>query len=189
MGAHGTDLRGLLPDDQMAAVAALPHGLLALFKDPLHLHVAQQRPIALLVGLLDAPHLPELLRQLRKALLLGLLRHAVIHIRPLVVLSGGGRGQILRRGADAAEGLEPHLGVLLFVVGGGLENGCDLLIALLLGHGGKIVVLAAGLSLPGKGLPQIALGPASLQFHDKLLPAPCGSHKIFPFIIPYLSPD
>ena len=62
-------------------------------------------------------------------------------------------------------------------------------LALLLGHGGEIVVLAAGLSLPGKGLPQIALGLASLQFHDKLLSAPCGSHKIFPFIIPYLSPD
>ena len=150
----------------MAAVAALPHGLLALFEHLLHLDVLQQGAIALLVGPLDGSHAPELLGQLMEALFVGLLGEAVVHIRPLVVLTGSGGSQILRGGPDSLQSLEPQLGVLLLVVGGGLENGCDLLVALLLRHGGEIVVFAAGLGLAGKGVAQVLFGLAALQFHS-----------------------
>ena len=66
--------------------------------------------------------------------------------------------QILGGIADAVELLEPHLGVFLLVVGGLQEQGSDLLIAFLLGLGGKVGVLVAGLRLAGESGLQILLG-------------------------------
>ena len=71
MVTGGADLRGLLPYHDVAAVAALPHLHLALGKHLRHLHVAQQRPIALLMVLLNGPHQAEPLGQLMEALLIG----------------------------------------------------------------------------------------------------------------------
>ena len=59
--------------------------------------------------------------------------------------------------------------MLLLIQSGLLEDGRDLLVALLLGLAGKIVILVAGLGFTGKRLPQIGLRLASLQFHVLVL--------------------
>ncbi len=131
MGAGGTDLRRLLADDNMSAVAAFPDLDLALFENLLHLDIFQQGAIAFLVVLFDLRDQTELCSQLRKAFFLGGFGKALIHVCPFVVLAVGGCRQILGGGADAVQLLEPELGVLLFVVGGFLKDGCDLLKAIL----------------------------------------------------------
>ena len=90
MITNGADGGCLLTDDQMPAVAALPHGLLALFKNALHLDIIQQGAVPFLVGLLNGGNGAEFAGQLGKALLLGLLGKGRIHISPLVILTFGG---------------------------------------------------------------------------------------------------
>ena len=137
MVAGGADHGRLLAYHDMTAVAALPYLDLALGKDLGHLHVVQQRTVALLVVLLNGGHQTEAGSQLREALLLGGLGETVVHIRPLVVLALSGRQQVLRRVADALQLLEPQLGVFLLVFGGVQEQRGDLLVAGLLGDGGE----------------------------------------------------
>ena len=173
--ADRADLRGLGAHDQVAAVAALPQGDAALFKDGLGLHVLQKCTVALLVGLFDGGNPPELGSQGGKALFLGFLCHPVMHIRPLVVLTLGGMEQVLLHRAQLTQSLEPQLGVLLLVLGGLQEQSGDLLVAGLLGYRGEVGVLIPGLGLPGKGFPQILLGFGRgvgvflLIFHGKFL--------------------
>ena len=116
--------------------------------------------------LLDGAHHPELLGNLLEAFLFGLPGHSVIHIRPLVILSVGGFGQILYGGADAtaAEVLEPDLGVFLFIIGRLFKDLGDLDIAVFLGLGSKVGVLVAGLGFTGEGLLEVLLGLGSFQF-------------------------
>ena len=105
--------------------------------------------------------------KIQKALFLSGAGHLGVHLGPLLVLAGSSRHQVLLRSADAAERLEPELCMLLLIERGLLEDGRDLLIAVLLCLAGKIVVLVPGLGLPGKRLPQIGLRLASLQFHNR----------------------
>ena len=158
MGADGAHLGSFFAHDDMTAVAALPHLDAALFEDLLGLHIFQQRAVALLVVLLDGGHAPEFGGKLGKAFLLGGDGEALIHVGPLVILTVGRGGQILGGGADAAQLLEPELGVFFLVVGGLQEKGCDLLKALLLGLGRKLGVLVSGLGLAGEGGLQVLLG-------------------------------
>ena len=65
MGAGGADLRRGCAHHNVAAVAALPHLHLALGEDLGQLHIAQQRPVALLMVLLDGGHQAEFGGQLR----------------------------------------------------------------------------------------------------------------------------
>ena len=164
MIAHRADLRGGGPDDQVAAVAALPDLDAALFKDGLGLDVVQQRAVALLVRLLDRGHAAELGGELVEALLLGVLRHALVHVGPLEVLSLGGVQQIRGRVAQLAQLLEPELGVLFLVLGGLEEERGDLLIALFLRRRGKVGVFVSRLGLARKGLPQVLLGLGTRVF-------------------------
>ena len=150
----------------MAAVAALPDLDLALFKDLGGLDVAQQRAVALLVMALDLADEAELLRQLGKALFLCGLGERIVHVGPLVVFALSGGEQIVGGGADALELFEPHLGVLLFVVRGLLEERSDLLIALFLCLGCEEGVLVAGLAFTSESLPQVFLCLAASQFHS-----------------------
>ena len=83
----------------------------------------------------------------------------------MLALSGG--HQVLRGGADAAQFLEPELGMLLLIAGGLLEERSDLLKAVLPGLAGLISILVPGLALAGKCLPQVGFGLASFQFHNK----------------------
>ena len=87
MIAGGADFRGFLPNDDVTAVAALPHLDLALGKDLRCLHIVQQGTVALLMVLFNGGDQAEALRQLMKALLVGGFGKAVVHIRPLVVLT------------------------------------------------------------------------------------------------------
>ena len=165
MGADGAHAGGFLAHMDVTAVAALPDVLVAALEDHAVFQVLQQGAVALLVLLLDLAHALEQEGQLGKALLPGGLGHLLIHGGPFLILALGGGEQVGGGVANAAQLLEPDLGMLLLVSGGLLEESGDLLKALLLGLGGKIVVLVAGHGLASKGFPQIGLGLATLQFH------------------------
>ena len=83
----------------------------------------------------------------------------------MLALSGG--HQVLRGGADAAQLLEPELGMLFLIAGGLLEECGDLLKAVLPGLAGIISILVPGLALAGKCLPQVGFGLAAFQFQNK----------------------
>ena len=168
MVAGGTNGGSLGTYHDVAAVSALPNLDLALGKDLCHFHIVKQRSVALLVVLLNGRHQAEFGRQLREALLLGSLGKALIHISPLVVLALGSGEQILGGRANALQLLEPHLGVLFFIVGGFQKQRCDLLVALLLCGGSKKGILVSGLGFAGEGLQQILLGLcACILAHDE----------------------
>ena len=114
---------------------------------------------------LDLGDLAELDGDVGEAFGLGLLRHAPVHLGPLLALAGCGRQQVLRRRADAREELEPHLGVLLLVQRRLLEDRRDLLVAFLLRLRGEIVILVARLRLAREGGHQVLLGLGSFEFH------------------------
>ena len=170
MGADGADLGGLLAHHDVAAVAALPHHVPLPGEDQAVLHVGKQLAIALLVFLLDLAHQLEQVGDVVKALLPGLLGHVGIHVGPLVVFPLGGGLQVLLGGADAVQQFEPDLGVFLLVGSRLLKQLGDLDIAVLSGLRGKVVILGAGLGLPGKGSAQVLLGLASLQFRHLNFP-------------------
>ena len=72
----------------------------------------------------------------------------------------GGSGLQVLDGAlhgTALQVLEPQLGVLLLVVGGLEEESCNLLVAVLLGHGGIVSVFVARHGLSGEGSFQVLL--------------------------------
>ena len=158
MVADGADVGSLGADDDVAAVAAFPHLHFALGKNFFGLDVVQQGAVTLLMVLLDGGHTTELGGQLGEALGFGGTGKAFVHVGPLVVLAGGGSGQILSGGADAVQFFKPQLGVLLLVLGGLQEEGGNLLKALLLGLGGEVGVLVAGLALASEGGVQVLLG-------------------------------
>ena len=85
------------------------------------------------------------------------------------MLAGGGGGEVGGGVADAAEVLEPKLGVLFFIQGRFLEEGGDLLVAVLLGAGGEVVVFVAGLGFAGEGEGEVGGGFRSFEFHGGIL--------------------
>ena len=118
------------------------------------------------MALLDVGDHAELRCQIGEALLLGLLGEGGVHVGPLVVLALGCGEQVCGGVAQATQGLEPHLGVLLLVVGGLLEDHGDLLVAGLLCDACEIGVLVAGLGLAGERGSQILFSLAAFQFHN-----------------------
>ena len=165
MSAHGADLGSIVAHVDVAAVAADPHGLLTGGEDHVVLQVGQQLQVALLVLLLDDGDPFEQSGDAVEALLTGGLGHLLVHGHPLVVLTLGGSLQVFTGVTNAAQLLEPDLGVLLLVVGSLGKQSGDLLITLLLCLAGEVGVFVACLALTGKCCPQIGLGLASLEFH------------------------
>ena len=141
MLTDGAYLRRFGAYNDMATVAAFPHGDAALFKDSLGFHILQQCAVALLVCLLNGTDPTELLCQIMEALLVGLTGHAVVHIRPFGVLTLSGVEQVLGGIAQLAQGFEPQFCVLLLIFGGVQEQSGNLLVARLLGNRGKVGVL------------------------------------------------
>ena len=158
------NLRGLLADHDMPAVAALPYLDLALGKDLRHLHIVQQGTVALLVVLFNGGYQAETLGQLMEALLVGGFGEAVVHIRPLVVLALSGGEKVFGGVTNAIQFFEPQLGVFLLIISGFEEQRRDLLVAFLLGLGCKIGVLVARLGLTGKGSHQVFFGLSPCVF-------------------------
>lgn len=155
MVAGGANLRGLLAHDDVTAVAALPHLDLALGEDLRHLHIVQQGTVALLVVLFNGGDQAETLGQRMETFLIGCFGKAVVHIRPLVVLTLSGGEKVFCGVANAVQFFEPQLGVFLLIISGFEEQCRDLLKAFLLGLGCKIGVLIACLGLTGKGSHQV----------------------------------
>ena len=106
----------------------------------------------------------ETLGQLMETFLVGGLGKAVVHIRPLVVLTLCGGEKIFGGVTNAVQLFEPQLGVFLLVVSGFKEQRRDLLVAFLLGLGCKIGVLVACLGLTGKGSHQVFFGLGTCVF-------------------------
>lgn len=108
----------------MAAVAALPDRVALAGEHELALDVLEQLLVAGLMLLLDVGYHVEQRRYLGETLLAGLLGELGIHLGPLVVLACGRVPEVLLGlgHRSAVEQLEPYLGVLLLVVGGGLEE-------------------------------------------------------------------
>ena len=142
----------------MTAVAAFPNLNAGLFKDLLRFHIVQQRTVAFLMGLFNGADRTETLGKRMKALLLGVLRHSCIHIGPFGVFTLCCVQQVFGGVTQFAELLEPELCVLFFVFSGLKEQGCDLLVACLLCHGGEVGVLVSCLRLACKGFPKILFG-------------------------------
>ena len=164
MVAGRADLRRLLTDHDMTAVAALPHLDLALGKDLRRLHIVQQGTVALLMVLFNGGYQAETLGQLMETFLVGGFGKAVVHIRPLVVLALSGGEKVFGGVTNAVQLLEPEFRVLLFVLGGLEEQRRDLLVAFLRGLGCKLGVLVACLGLTGKGSHQVFLGLSTCVF-------------------------
>jgi len=158
MCARRADLGSLGANDDMTAIAALPHLDLALCKDLCHLHVVQQCAVTLLVVTLDRCDQTELFCKLSKALFLSSLCKTIIHIRPLVVFALCRMQQVLCCVADTVELLEPQFCVLALVVCRFEEERCDLLVAFLFCNGRKVGVLVACLRLACKGSLKILFG-------------------------------
>ena len=167
MVADGTYLRGLGAHHNMPAVPTFPYGNGALFEYFPGFHIPQQGTVPLLMVLLNLCYHAELDGQRRKAFFLGLLGKALVHIRPLVILAFCGGEQVFGRVAQQSQLLEPHLGVFLLVVRRLLEDGCDLLIALLLGSAGEKGVFVSGLALTHKCGEEVAFGLRAFQFHGE----------------------
>ena len=144
MIAHRADLGSGSPDDDMAAVAAFPHGDAALFKDGLGLNIIEQLAIAILMRFLDSCDLAEPLRKLRKAFFIGFDRHAVVHVGPLEVLAFGSMEQVLLTCAETAQSLKPELRMFLLIFRRYKEDCRYLLVSCLHCNGCKIGILVAG---------------------------------------------
>ena len=131
MVAGGADFRGFLPNDDVTAVAALPHLDLALGKDLRCLNIVQQGAVSLLVVLFNGGDQAETLGQRMETFLIGCFGKAVVHIRPLVVLTLSGGEKIFGSVANAVQLFEPQLGVFLLIISGFEEQCRDLLVAFL----------------------------------------------------------
>lgn len=83
MGADGAELRGLLADQNMAAVAARPDCDAALTEHLLGLHIVQQRAVAILMMAFHLADHPEFGGQFRKPLFFGGFGEAFIQIGPI----------------------------------------------------------------------------------------------------------
>ena len=101
MSAGGAYFRGLCADDDVSAVAALPHLYFALLKHCRCLHVFQQGAVSLLMVLFDGAHQAEFGGKLRKSLLFCRLGEILIHVGPLIVFAVRGRGQVFLGIADS----------------------------------------------------------------------------------------
>ena len=102
----------------MTAVAALPHLDLAFGEDLRRLYIAQQGTVALLMVLFNGGDQAEALGKFVEALLVSSLGKAVVHIRPLVVLTLRGGEKVFCGVANAVQFFEQQLGVFLLIIRG-----------------------------------------------------------------------
>ena len=93
------------------------------------------------MGFLDCADSAEAFSQLWDALFVGIYCHAVVHIRPLVVLTLGGSQQIFSRLAQMPQLLEPDAGMLLHASSGFKETLGKPVIALALRNVGRWEIL------------------------------------------------
>ena len=85
--------------------------------------------------LLDSTYATELGSNLLEAFLVSLTSHAVVHVGPLIVLTGSSVLQVGNgvRNLASVQILEPQLSVLALVACCLQEESCNLLVAVLLG--------------------------------------------------------
>ena len=112
MSADRADLGGLRAVLEVAAVAAIPDLDARALEDLVVLEVLGELHIALFVGLFDLGDSRELVGQSNEALFLCGLGHFLVHLGPFEVLTLSRRDEVLRRGANAVQRLEPELCML-----------------------------------------------------------------------------
>ena len=148
MVANRANLGSLLTDHDMAAIGALPNGVLVTGEDHGLFDLAEKLAIALLMGFLNGADFLEKSSDLIETLFLSGLGETVIHVSPLEILTVSGVSEVNlgRRNRTAMEELEPNLGMLLLIFGCFLENLAYLDISVLLSPGGIIEILGVGLA-------------------------------------------
>ena len=153
MIAGGADLGGLIANVQVTTVEALPNLNALALKYLARLDALGKLKITLFVSLLDVGNKTELGRDLGKALLVGRLGKAGIHVGPLVVLTRGSIAQVGEGVGHLAivQVLKPELCMLALVARGLGKDVGDLDEALLLCLACIIGVLVGRLRLTGKG--------------------------------------
>ena len=112
----------------MSAIAAYPDAIAVAREHQCVLNVLQQLAITCLVGLFNLANLSKLNSQFLETFFLGLLRHTVVHVGPLVVFAFGGNLQVLAGVANLAamQVLIPQLGMFFLVVSRLFEDGRNL---------------------------------------------------------------
>ena len=154
----------------VAAVGADPHLLGLAGKHGAVLDALGQLAVALLVLLLNGAHVLKQVGDVVKAFLPRRGGELSVHIGPLVVLAGGGIGQVGQGiGHTVVQELKPDLGVFLLVSGRLGKQGGNLVVTLLLRLGGVIAVFGVGLALARKRGEQVGFGLAAFQFHGAVL--------------------
>ena len=168
MEAAGANLRGLLADDHVTAVAADPDAVSVAREDHAVLDVLGELAIALLVVLLDGADHAELGSNFLEAFFVGFLGHAVVHVGPFEVLAGSSLFEVGDGVVQLASVkiFEPELGMFFFVPCRFQEDRRDLLVTLFLCLGGEVGVLVAGLGFACEGFHQVLFGLCSFKvFH------------------------
>ena len=166
MVADGADFRRSGPDVDVAAVAAFPAVFAGADPDLSGLDVGKELAVAFLVAFFNGGNALELSGDVVESFGTGLFGETLVHVGPFLVLAVGGGLQVFDRGTDAAEVLEPQLGVFLFVVRGFEEERGDLFIAVLFCLAGEVGVFVSGLGFAGECESEVLFGFAAFQFHE-----------------------
>ena len=154
-GALHRRLRALA---DVAAVEALPDDLLIALEHRALIHLLQQQLVAGVVLLLDLADGVEETRNLVESLLARDACELGVHARPLLILPGGGIGEVRLRVADTVHEFEPDLCVCLLVDCRLVEDVRDLDVAILLRLRRIVEILRMRLRFAGKCRPEVLLG-------------------------------
>lgn len=168
MHAGGAYLGSRVSGVDVTAIAALPLGFLLLGEYGAFAHVLRQFAVTGFMVLFHRGDLAEGFRNGGETFPVRHFGKGGVHVRPLLVFSGGGGQQAFLRGfqggrangmrhfnAGVFQQFKEHFGVFLFIVSRFQENGRDLLVTGFFGHTGKVGVTVAGFGLPGKRLEEI----------------------------------
>ena len=152
MVADRADFRGLLADNDVTAVCALPDHITFAGEDEAFLDIGKELAIAFFVIFFDLADHFEQGGDPREAFFPCGLGEAIVHIGPFVVFAVSGSFEVGDGVGNFAsvQQLEPDLRVFFFISGGFFENGSDLVVPFLLGFGSKIGVFVPGLGLTGE---------------------------------------
>ncbi len=172
MFARRANLRCLLADIDVTAVAAYPHGILVvILKDNILFQVGKQFAVALFVGFFNTGNTAHGGGNRLKAFRVGGVGKFLIHFGPFIMFTICGVRKVGDSVGDVVimEQLKPELCVFLFIVCRFLENSGNLFVSIFFSLAGIVGILVAGLTFAGECGGEICFGFASLEFHDDFL--------------------
>ena len=170
MCAYRAYFGGLLANNDVAAVRALPDAVAVAGEDQIAFHIGEQLEVTSFMLLLNRTDLFKEECNVLEALFVRFLGKGRVHIRPLVIFAGCRCLEVFRRAADTFQQFEPNFCVFLFVIRRLLEYLGDLHIAIFLGFGGVVSILIACHRFARKCGLEVCFRLASLQIcHNHIL--------------------